>query len=45
MKVKDFMTKNVTACNRQTNVPSAVVMTWEGDCGILPVVDENATAE
>lgn len=40
MKVKDLMTKDVGACDPQTNLASAVVMMWDVDCGILPVVDE-----
>jgi CBS domain-containing protein len=40
MKVKDLMTKSVSACDGQTNLSSAAIMMWDGDCGILPVVDE-----
>lgn len=40
MKVKDIMTKSVSACDGQTNLSSAAIMMWDGDCGILPVVDE-----
>ncbi len=40
MRVKDVMTKSVTACDGQTNLSSAAIMMWDGDCGILPVVDE-----
>jgi CBS domain-containing protein len=40
MKVKDLMTKSVSACDEQTNLSSAAIMMWDGDCGILPMVDE-----
>jgi CBS domain-containing protein len=40
MKVKDIMTKSVSACDGQTNLSSAAIMMWDGDCGILPVVDD-----
>jgi CBS domain-containing protein len=40
MKVKDLMTKNLNVCDGQTTLSSAAIMMWDGDCGILPVVDE-----
>ncbi len=40
MKVKDLMTKSVSTCDEQTNLSSAAIMMWDGDCGILPIVDE-----
>jgi CBS domain-containing protein len=43
MKVKDLMTKNLNVCDGQTTLSSAAMMMWDGDCGILPVVDERET--
>lgn len=40
MKVIDLMTKSVTSCDRHTNLSAASMMMWDGDCGVLPVVDE-----
>ncbi|MEX2490567.1 MAG: CBS domain-containing protein [Nitrospirales bacterium] len=40
MKVKDLMTKSASTCDEQTNLSSAALMMWDGDCGILPMVDE-----
>ena len=40
MKVKDVMTTDVRTCTPDTTVAEAAHLMWEGDCGILPVVDE-----
>jgi CBS domain-containing protein len=40
MKVKDFMTTDVKTCLRDTTVAEAAHLMWDGDCGILPVVDD-----
>ena len=40
MKVKDIMTTGPRTCTPDTTVASAGQLMWEGDCGILPVVDE-----
>jgi CBS domain-containing protein len=40
MKVKDLMTTDVKTCSSDTTVAEAAHLMWEGDCGILPVVDE-----
>jgi CBS domain-containing protein len=42
MKVKDVMTTDVRTCTPDTTVAEAAHLMWEGDCGILPVVDEGA---
>jgi CBS domain-containing protein len=39
MKVKDVMTTDVKTCTPDTTVAEAAHLMWEGDCGILPVVD------
>jgi CBS domain-containing protein len=40
MKVKDIMTTDVRTCAPDTTVAEAAHLMWEGDCGILPVVDD-----
>ena len=40
MKVKELMTVDVRTCTSDTTVAEAAHLMWEGDCGILPVVDE-----
>ena len=39
MKVSDIMTKAPACCAPATNLGSAVEILWNGNCGILPVVD------
>jgi CBS domain-containing protein len=40
MKVKDAMTTDVRTCTPETTVAEAAELMWDGDCGILPVLDE-----
>jgi CBS domain-containing protein len=40
MKVKELMTTDVRTCTPDTTVAEAAHLMWEGDCGILPVVDD-----
>jgi len=40
MKVKDVMTTDVRTCTPDTTVAEAAHLMWDGDCGILPVVDD-----
>jgi CBS domain-containing protein len=40
MKVKDIMTTDVRTCSPDLTVAEAANLMWEGDCGLLPVVDE-----
>ncbi|HWP42893.1 MAG TPA: CBS domain-containing protein [Blastocatellia bacterium] len=40
MLVRDIMTENVKACRPDTNLAQAAALMWEGDCGVLPVVDD-----
>jgi CBS domain-containing protein len=42
MKVKDVMTTDVKTCTPDTTVAEAARLMWDGDCGILPVVDDGA---
>ena len=39
MKDKDLMTTDLRTCTSDTTVAKAAHLMWEGDCGILPVVD------
>ena len=39
MKVRDIMTAEPTTCAPDTNLAEAAHLMWEGDCGILPVVE------
>jgi CBS domain-containing protein len=40
MKIKDIMTTDVRICSPGTNLAAAAALMLDGDCGILPVVDE-----
>ena len=40
MKVKDIMTTELKTCTPDTTVAEAAHLMWDGDCGILPVVDD-----
>ena len=40
MKVKDLMTTDVKTCTSHTTLAEAAHLMWDGDCGILPVVDD-----
>ena len=40
MKVRDMMTSDVKACRPETNLAEAVRDMWEGDCGALPIVND-----
>lgn len=40
MKIKDLMTTDVRTCTPETTVAEAAHLMWDGDCGILPVVDD-----
>lgn len=39
MKVKDIMTGEPKTCTPDTTLAAAANLMWQGDCGILPVVD------
>jgi CBS domain-containing protein len=41
MKVRDLMTTDVKSCCSDTNLAAAASRMWEGDCGALPVVDDD----
>jgi CBS domain-containing protein len=40
MKVKDIMTADPRVCTADTTLAAAAALMLDGDCGILPVVDE-----
>ena len=42
MKVKDVMTTDVRTCTPDTTLAEAGRLMWDGDCGILPVMDDGA---
>src|SRR5213593_1930717 len=41
MKVAEVMTRNVQFCRPETNLAAAAMQMWDGDCGTLPVVDDD----
>jgi hypothetical protein len=41
MKVKEVMTELVRTCGADSNLAAAAMSMWDGDCGILPVVDRS----
>ena len=40
MKIKDIMTTEVRTCSPGTSLAAAAALMLDGDCGILPVVEE-----
>jgi CBS domain-containing protein len=40
MKVRDLMTSKVRSCRLETNLAEVGKEMWEGDCGALPVVND-----
>ncbi len=40
MKVENLMTRNVLTCTPGSDLASAAKTMWEGDCGVLPVVED-----
>ncbi len=39
VQVKQLMTAGVKACDPSDSLAAAAIRMWDGDCGILPVVD------
>jgi CBS domain-containing protein len=39
MKIKDIMTSEPRSCSLDTTAAQAASLMWEGDCGVLPVVE------
>jgi CBS domain-containing protein len=42
MKVQELMTKDVKTCGRDSNLAEVAGRLWDGDCGALPVVDDES---
>lgn len=42
MKIKDIMTREPLTCSPGTNLATAAKLMLDADCGILPVVDDEA---
>jgi len=40
MTVKELMTSDVKSCDPDKNLATAAKIMWDGDCGIVPVVNE-----
>src|ERR1700758_852261 len=40
MTVEDIMTTDVKSCGADTDLATTAKIMWDGDCGIVPVVDE-----
>jgi CBS domain-containing protein len=40
MQIKNIMTREVRTCSPATSVAAAAALMLDGDCGILPVVDD-----
>lgn len=39
MKVQELMTRDVKTCRAKDELNRAAQLMWEGDCGVVPVVD------
>ncbi|HEX6882839.1 MAG TPA: CBS domain-containing protein [Planctomycetota bacterium] len=44
MRAEDWMTRDVRTCGPETSLHEAAGAMWEGDCGILPVVNAKGVA-
>ena len=42
MKVQDVMTYSVQTCRPESNLADAAMRMWRNDCGVLPVVADDA---
>jgi CBS domain-containing protein len=42
MKIKDIMTREPATCSPATNLAAAAKLMLDADCGVLPVVDDDA---
>ena len=41
MNVNDLMTTDIQCCTPDMTLDQVAMMMWEGDCGSVPVIDEN----
>jgi CBS domain-containing protein len=44
MKVQEVMTSDVKTCRPEVSLAEAATLMWDGDCGVIPVVDETGRA-
>jgi CBS domain-containing protein len=44
MKVKDVMTRDVRSCTPDTDLAAAAALMLDGDCGLLPIVQDGRIA-
>lgn len=40
MIVRDFMTTGVKSCTAETDLGAVATMMWDGDCGVIPVIND-----
>ena len=40
MKVEEVMTREAEVCTPETKLAEAAHLMWEGDCGVLPVIED-----
>ena len=40
MIVQDFMTTGVRSCTADTDLGTVATMMWDGDCGVVPVIND-----
>ncbi|TCK18629.1 CBS domain-containing protein [Thiogranum longum] len=43
MRVSEVMTPDVRCCTPQTDLETVAMEMWNGDCGSIPVMDDNGT--
>lgn len=39
MKIQEIMTQSLKTCTLETNLATAAMEMWDGDCGVIPVVN------
>src|SRR5437764_11241305 len=40
MKIRELMSTGVRSCSEDTDLATAVKLMWDGDCGVIPVVND-----
>lgn len=43
MRVEELMTRNVRTCRPQDSLSTAAQLMWDGDCGSIPVVNDDGS--
>lgn len=41
MIVRDYMTTGVKSCTADTDLGTVATMMWDGDCGVVPVINDD----